>query len=483
MEGLDRFKIPQLSPLAIILLFFLLYSSISVWDPDFWWHINTGRYILKHKALPEEDPFTFTTPEGATLRKTVILKGYWLAQVALYGIYSIGGVPGIVLLRSIVLTLTLLLLYWFLRGTNPFFRILSIAMTGNVLFYFTGERPQTLTFPLVMILFILLEGYREMRTKTIFLLPLVTLIWSNIHGSVLFAIGIILIYTLATGITYLSGSMTERRHLYLLFAVCSASLLTSFISPAGFRYIPLFYSTEHSILGKKLIIEHLSPLDLTFSYGKYLSYYWLSLLVTGIVAMANLRRLSLPTVLTTISTLILSLSGMRYIVYFVLSSTLIFHRLPKNIDTKYIKWPILLVVLIVAISLLGYFNPFNFEILSTYPVETIERFKDTAGLRIFGYFDWGGFIAFNLPDSRVFIDGRSLDENVFIQYDIVIEGTEFGGRKEWEEILDRYKADMIILPWFDLFTGKPIKVIDRLMMSREWYMPFFNKNEVAFLRR
>jgi hypothetical protein len=473
-----------LKPLTfvVIFLFFLLFTSMPLWDPDFWWHINTGRYILEHRALPDEDPFSFTTPEGDTLRKEVLLKRYWLSQIILYLTYKIGGVSGVIIFRSLILTLTLLLIYRFLKDADPYPSLLSIVLTGSVFIYFTGERPQTLVFPLVIVMFIILEDYRKHQSRSILFLPLITLLWSNIHGSVLFAMGIIIIYLSTTLTTSLLKPTTNRKDLYIFVTICISAIITSLLTPVGIKQIISFYTFQSSVL-KRLTVEFYSPIKALLYYGKYLSYYWISLLVIVSLATVSLKRLSPSTIIVLISTIALSLISARYIVFFILSTPLLFSHLRFTKGAGFLRWSALTLSAIVLIGLLNYFHPFNLNIRPTYPIETVRRFKETDGLRIFAYLEWGGFVGFNMMGARVFIDGRTLNEDVFIQYNTVLEGTEFKGQREWEWILDRYKVDMVILPWRDLITGISPGLIDRLRVSEKWRMIFFNDNEVVFIRR
>jgi len=466
---------------ALILLFFLIFTSMPLWDPDFWWHINTGRYIVENRALPDEDPFSFTTPEGHTLRKEVLLRRYWLSQIILYLVYRIGGVSGVILLRSLVLTITLLLIYHLLRNADPYLRLLSIALTGGVLIYFTGERPQTLTFPLVIIMFILLEDYRLHRSRKIFLLPLVTLLWSNLHGSVLFAMGIITIYLFAISLESFTKRPGNRRVLYSFVAVCGFSLITSLLAPVGIiKQIISFYHFRTSLLHRSTV-EFISPLKAAIDYGKYFSYYWVSLFIVVCLLILKSRRLSLSTIMITISTIGLGLIGARYMVFFILSTPLLFNQPYPTKRSGLLRYPALIISAVVMTTLsITYLSPFNFTIRSTYPVEAVKRFKDTGGSRIFTYLEWGGFVAYNIPDSRVFIDGRTLDEDVFVQYNTVLEGTEFRGQKEWQWILNHFNVDMVILPWRDPLTGMPLGIIERLLKSAEWKMVYFNENEAVF---
>jgi hypothetical protein len=41
----------------LVLVFLLLIFTIAarrIVDPDFWWHLKTGQWMLQHRALPAE---------------------------------------------------------------------------------------------------------------------------------------------------------------------------------------------------------------------------------------------------------------------------------------------------------------------------------------------------------------------------------------------------------------------------------------------
>src|ERR1700752_1758187 len=69
-----------------------LLSFVHLWDPDVWWHLATGRFIVEHHGLPHTDPFSFTMA-GAPWRAVD-----WLAELILYGAWRLAGVWGLGLL-------------------------------------------------------------------------------------------------------------------------------------------------------------------------------------------------------------------------------------------------------------------------------------------------------------------------------------------------------------------------------------------------
>src|SRR4030042_3372711 len=82
-------KISRIILITLLLLFIFNVFAVDIWDPDFWWHLKTGEYIYQTRALPEKDPFAFTSlpkdplhPESKRIR--FILNQYWLSWVTFY---------------------------------------------------------------------------------------------------------------------------------------------------------------------------------------------------------------------------------------------------------------------------------------------------------------------------------------------------------------------------------------------------------------
>ncbi len=465
--------------ILIILFFLLLYSSISLWDPDFWWHINTGRYIIEHRALPDEDPFSFTEPGQDETRNSLILKGYWLAQILLYEVYNLGAVHGVILFRTFFLTLTLLLVWRFMRKGEPILGLANLLLVGNTLFYFTGERPQTLTFPLAVLMFMVIQGYLEGgKGKALFFLPLITLIWTNLHGSVLFAAAVIVTYAISAPF-FLKDISSGRKTVFA--GACILSLLAVFLSPSRETLITGFLDFQTGII-KSESVEFFSPFKLLASYGKFYPSYWISMLAVAFLLLTNIRSVPVSTTLILALSSALSLTGARYMVFYVLATPLLF-RLPHIRMRKIAQAAVLLAALVPVIMNLGYFKPFNFSIRETYPAESLKLLHHKSPERIFAYLEWGGFIGFHLPEAKVFIDGRMLNEDTLVRYNAILQGTEAMGQKEWKRNLEKYNVDAIVLPLRDFNTGRPIPLIGRLSEARDWELVFYNEREILFMRK
>ena len=68
--------------------------STELIDPDAWWHLATGRYIVTQHRLPWPDPFAYTTAgakpgyAGEEATRHFNLTHEWLAQAVWYLIYA-----------------------------------------------------------------------------------------------------------------------------------------------------------------------------------------------------------------------------------------------------------------------------------------------------------------------------------------------------------------------------------------------------------
>ena len=66
-------------------------------DSDVWWHLAAGREMVHTHALLYADPFSVSA-EG---RPWVDV--HWLFQIAIYGVYAVGGLLGLVLVKCFLL--------------------------------------------------------------------------------------------------------------------------------------------------------------------------------------------------------------------------------------------------------------------------------------------------------------------------------------------------------------------------------------------
>src|SRR5262249_54030161 len=68
--------------------------AVPLYDPDIWWHLRVGAWVVEHGAVPANDPFT------QEARPWVAYS--WLYEVVVYGFHQALGLEGIVVFRILL---------------------------------------------------------------------------------------------------------------------------------------------------------------------------------------------------------------------------------------------------------------------------------------------------------------------------------------------------------------------------------------------
>src|SRR5207302_6155772 len=149
--------------------------------PDIYWTLLTGAWMVANGRLLEGDPFT-AAPHSAG----PVLNVQWLADLIFHGFDALGGLPMVITGTALVVSVTYALLLVAALTASGHLRVSCVAVW---LAYVLGAsnlspRPQTLAYPLFA-LFLLAVVRVEWRkdTRLLWLLPVATVLWVNLHGS------------------------------------------------------------------------------------------------------------------------------------------------------------------------------------------------------------------------------------------------------------------------------------------------------------
>lgn len=175
--------------LAAALVLIALRPLLTPIPPhDFWWHLATGRIIVAQHAIPILDSFSYTRTGLPFYNQG------WLAQVLMYGLYQTGGLALILLVQAALIALAYGLLLRLCISRTARLR-LSVALllltTLPLSFDNWNVRPQSYAFPLFVGFLVILTEFRLGRRNRLWLLPLLMLVWVNIHGTFILGLGLI----------------------------------------------------------------------------------------------------------------------------------------------------------------------------------------------------------------------------------------------------------------------------------------------------
>lgn len=182
-----------------ILLITHLRTSLA---PDGWLALLSGRLVAQH-GLPSHDTLTVWA-HGRTW-----VDQQWLAQLALYGLERLGGLPLVMLVHAFLVILSLGGAAALARRRGGSARSATwVALP--VLFAYWQEavvmRPQSFAYPLfVAVLWLLFDQLRRPSRRVYVVLPLLVL-WANVHGSVLVGAAVVS----ALGLTEIAASVRSR---------------------------------------------------------------------------------------------------------------------------------------------------------------------------------------------------------------------------------------------------------------------------------
>ena len=102
---LERLRSPQIAFAAILLFGLLAMTARPATDPDLWWHLRTGQWIVETGHVPHSDPFSFTRAGHAWVSHE------WLSEVVSYELWKHAGAAGLIVFSAIITTAGFMLLY------------------------------------------------------------------------------------------------------------------------------------------------------------------------------------------------------------------------------------------------------------------------------------------------------------------------------------------------------------------------------------
>ena len=483
---------------AVVVLFFLVcagYYAVPLWDSDFWWHIASGREILQH-GLPTVDPFG-VFPAADAVRNETVLKGQWLGQVVLFGLYAAGGVNAVVAFRVLVLLTCMGLVLWRCRylSVGTLICWLLLALVAMSIGDFGGERPQLLSFLFAGLFFVALDR-SEANTRWLLALPLITLLWANSHGGVLLGVALLGLWT-TLKLFDASSSGRQKRHWLLALA---AVVLVSLATPNGLQTYYYLFDLEGSVLQSRTS-EYISVFRL-YTLGQWWSQLWV--LVFYAVALAGcaglLAQRQWRPLAATVFLGLISASAVRYFIFFLILAapyialglqTLVQTRLPRLATGQAAPKPLSLMLALglVAVLLWGVLRGEVFRggfYAAAYPVaiadfmqrSLAQQTSPASPPRVFNNMEWGGYLLWRLaPRVQLYIDGRMLDKARFPPYTHMLWATPQG--VQW---FARQGFQWVILPHHGRYDPQRYSLIDYLRRQRDWRQVYADAKGVVFRR-
>jgi hypothetical protein len=258
----------------LVLLGILAFTSASaalLADADTGWHIRNGEYILATRSVPRTDLFSYTKAGQPWYAWE------WLYDAGIAVIHHFAGLNGVVLFTAVVISLTFALLFRFLlRRSGSFAAAAGLTLlSAAAAQVHMLARPHVLSWFFTMLWVEVLYRFEEGNRRALLWLPLLMLVWVNVHGG--FILGLVLLGIFGCARLWKWVTTSESDHLrqfsYLVIAL-AACLGVTFLTPYGYKLHTHVYEYLSNKFLMDSISEFMSP-NFHASVDRYFEFFLL----------------------------------------------------------------------------------------------------------------------------------------------------------------------------------------------------------------
>jgi hypothetical protein len=405
---------------------------------DLAYHVRAGELSLQTGDVARTDPFTFTR-EGLPW-----LNQQWAAQVVFTLAHRVLGWAGVAIAHAASIGSGFLLVYrsCLHAGAHPrtgaLLSILGFLVGGGTL----AARPQSLAVPLFAGTWLLLAR----RGRWVWLVPVLTVIWANVHGSFVLA-------PLLTAFA-LSDDLVARRPIGPSVLLLVATVVGTFVSPFG----PSVWSYAVEITSndtiRNSVTEWRPPLPWTLRGAPF----WLSGISVAIVGVSRRRKVRLVDAARLLAFFALGVPAFRGTLWWALAAPPIVAGWYRDADrpsgegagrrTSRRVGALLLTLLPIALLLRTGTDPStgaSTRLAADAPEVLVQATRThlSPGSRLLVFQPFASWFEYSLPGDPVMVDSRIelYPGAVWRDYDVAIEA-----REGWDRILDRYGIGGVVLP-------------------------------------
>jgi hypothetical protein len=432
--------------------------------------------MLQHHSLIWRDPFSFTR-----LGDPFVPFEYG-SQLLYALVYRSVGLPGITVLAGCLIGATYALMARMLlrRGVDPLLAFLATAAGAILGFPHWMARPHLFSWVAIVLCLSLVEPARR---RSLWAVPLLFIIWANVHGGWLYGIALFGIYLVGHLLEYwLFGRRREELFAARYFALAiPLALVATLVTPMG----PRLWMHVHSFLGERFLLDNTSEFQSPDFHPIAAKGLLAILLITIAALIVSRRRVHMTRLNLVQASLSWAQISARNLPLFAMSAIA---ATTQHIDHEWrhlpgswlarrraafakgaahassVGWILLSSITLILFAVRGgrlmgaQVLADNFD-ASVFPVKAVRtaRAANLEG-RIFSDFTWGGYLLLAWPEQRVFIDGGTdFYGNELAREFVTVNNLEPG----WRSVLERRGIDLVL-------TGAHTKLARELVRTPGW---------------
>ena len=469
---------PNLLSLAFICLIVANYLGTFA-DLDFTWQIRTGARIVDTGSLRPPDAFTYTIAGQS------VPDFEWLYEVVLWAVWSCFGYGGLKLLKTFLVITPLLLVVWRLRVARVRGHAIILALFAAV-FVLTpvwNLRPLYCTTIGLLLVSGWLHDHCTGRRPLTWWLPVVMLLWGNLHPGVITGQGLLLgaiAWEWLNRWVQLNAPL-DRPALWRLTLVGGAGLLATLITPNPLERLlyPLKPELAHPIMrvfaemaplhtflvkmpvaiGLVYVLAALVLVSVVLRFRIY--RLWEVALLAGLAGLGNLAirslldwflmmlALGLPHLVALLGLAARADRRRRWVALLLRADRAVRRTLNRPLLRVQPFWPAAMVALLTVVSLIPPLSRrMPIQDARSWPVAAVAHIEQ-LGLhgRFFAFPDFGTYLTWRLGDRvKSYADTRG-----FFFPPAVLEDCHFlpqlgpDWRRRLDRVLDEYGTEFFLL--------------------------------------
>ncbi len=505
---MEEKHIHLLRKISLLLLYGLAiaFSIKSLREPDLWWQIRTGEWILEHGKVPLQDVFSYTR-DGV---RWINIK--WLSEVLAALMTRLSGPESVMLLQVLV---SCLIVFFLLKWTALFTpknnsswisaTLLLIVLLVGSEYRMTG-RPEMYSHLLTVTFCYLYTRHLKMNDRWIWLILPLQILWANLHEA--FAIGIVIsaTFTISSFVDALLKKELQKQTA-LLCAITFLSTIATIINPNGIDLL----LRPFAIFGQLDANKYTTELFSVSSYKYWTKEAWigLSFLLLQVVFIVyyawttkfkairkELNTHTIAYVILAIAFLYLAITAHRNIIFLLLVLypvlafatnkvlQMLLQKQPKFESPLRIGTLVLLLFMYVLVVSDKWYTTtksldhFGMEVLSINNPKGAGDYLSQHNIKgkIFSDYLTSSYLLWKLqPNFKTYIDLRDLDvfsDTSFSEFSAMVQIPQVF---EQQDSLQHFDAIVLFRPEFNTLHRY-------LYNSGKWHVAFTDAVAVVYLR-
>lgn len=459
---------------------------INQGDLDLWHRLAVGKIFSLHGNVIYHDIFSYFP------QKPLWVDHEWLSGVIFYYLTLYFGDLGLVILKILIIFTIMVLIH----KTNDLFHhkkhkyktlyclLIIFAIIPGLA---SVLRCQAFTYLFFALWLYLLERIRMGENRLIWIFPVTTVLWANMHAGFIAGFGLL--------VFYIAGEFLNRRNFLKYAGILALCLPVTFINPYGIKYWE--YLIE-AIPMKRYCVDEWASFNF---FGRFFDHAGVKILIVFLIFCIfyyiktnwkSFIKIDWTKVIILSGTLYMGFSHQRHLIFFAITSGAFLYKYfiviadtaslkAKNIFAKKglfkNKKPFLLEFSFIITFIFVIFTMPAGINLDYYPVKAVEFIKiNHIKGNILVSFNWGSYTLWKLyPQNLISSDGRY--EETYVIKDLYQANSIIlnNDKEKWKNLLKNYNHDIILIASDTSFYKWLIK-------NSSWRQVYQDKKSAVFIR-